>query len=62
MLLYPIIQKDIVDKIKKDSFSIADSLSSGPYIFEKREGDDKTSSEKISFTRNQKNTKDQIYV
>lgn len=62
MLLYPIIQKGITDKIKKDSFSVSENLSSGPYVFEKREGDDKTNSEKVSFIRNEKNTQDQVYV
>lgn len=62
MLLYPIIQKGVVDKIKNDAFSVAENLSSGPYIFEKRESDEKTNSEKISFIRNSNNKKEQTYI
>lgn len=62
MLLYPIIQKGIVDKIKNDSFSASSNLSSGPYVFEKRESDEKTKNEKISFVRNDKNNQEQIYI
>lgn len=62
MLLYPIIQKGVVEKIKSDSFSVGDNLSAGPYIFEKREGDDKTNSEKVSVVRNEKNTNNTIYI
>ncbi len=62
MLLYPIIQKGVVEKIKSDSFSVSENLSSGPYIFEKREGDDKTNNEKVSLVRNEKNTNDTVYI
>ncbi len=62
MLLYPIIRKDIVEKIKKDSFSISENVSSGPYIFEKRETDDTTNHEKVSFVRNGKNIQKNIYI
>lgn len=62
MLLYPIIQKGMVDKIKNGTFSVSENLSSGPYIFEKRESDEKTGSEKISFVRNERNKKEQTYI
>lgn len=62
MLLYPIIQKGVIDKIKNDSFSVSENLFSGPYMFEKREGADAAGTEKVSFTRNTKNTKDQVYI
>ena len=62
MLLYPIIQKGVVDKIKKDTFSVSENLSSGPYVFEKRESDEKTNSEKVSFIKNEKNKKEQTYI
>lgn len=62
MLLYPIIQKGIVDKIKNDAFSVSENLSAGPYVFEKRETDEKTKSEKISLVRNEKDNKGQTYI
>lgn len=62
MLLYPIIQKGVVDKIKNNGFSVSENLSSGPYIFEKRESDEKTGNEKISFVRNEYNKKDRTYI
>ncbi len=62
LLLYPIIQKDVVAKVKDGTFSINENPTAGLYIFEKREGDDKTNSEKVSFVRNEKNTDDQTYI
>ena len=62
MLLYPIIQKGVIDKIKNDSFSVGDNLFAGPYVFEKREGDGQTGNEKVSFVRNTKNSQDKVYI
>jgi hypothetical protein len=62
MLIYPIIQKDIVEKIKNNTFSIGDNLSAGAYIFDKRETDSKSNSEKISFIRNIQNTHAKNYI
>ena len=62
MLLYPIIEKGVVDKIKNNGFSVSENLSSGPYVFEKRESDEKTKNEKVSFIKNEQNTKEQIYI
>jgi len=62
MLLYPIIEKEVVNKIKNKNYSISDNLSAGPYIFEKHESDTKTNSEKISFIRNEQNKNDRIYI
>ncbi|MDD5198075.1 MAG: ABC transporter substrate-binding protein [Candidatus Gracilibacteria bacterium] len=62
MLLYPIIEKGVVTKIKNNSFSVSENLSSGPYVFEKRESDEKTKNEKVSFIKNEQNTKEQTYI
>lgn len=63
MLLYPIIQKGVIDKIKNDNFSIGENLFSGPYVFEKREGSSQgAGGEKVSFVKNAKNTKEQVYI
>lgn len=62
MLLFPIIKKDVVDKIKNNSFSVNDNLSAGAYIFDKRETDSKSNSEKISFIRNIQNTNAKNYI
>lgn len=62
MLLYPIIQKDTIEKIRGGHFAVNENLSAGPYIFEKRESDEKTKSEKISFVKNEQNEKEKIYI
>ncbi len=62
MLIYPIIQKNIVEKIKNNTFTIGDNLSAGAYIFDKRETDPKSNSEKISFIRNIQNTNAKNYI
>lgn len=62
MLLYPIIQKDIVEKIKNNTFTIGDNISAGAYIFDKREVDSKNGTEKISFIRNLVNTNAKNYI
>lgn len=62
MLLYPIVQKGVVEKIKNSTYSIGDTLSSGPYIFEKRESDEKTNTERVSFIRNEKSKKEGTYI
>lgn len=62
MLLYPIIQKGVVDKIRNNTFTISDNLSAGPYVFEKRESDEKTKIDKVSFIKNGQNNKEQTYI
>lgn len=62
MLLYPIIQKEVVEKIKDNNFTISENLFAGAYVFEKREIDEKTNGEKISFVKNNQNTKEHIYI
>lgn len=62
MLLYPIIEKGLVEKIKSNGFSVSENLSSGPYVFEKRESDEKTKNEKVSFIKNEQSKKDQTYI
>lgn len=62
MLLYPIIQKGAVDKIKSGTFSVSENVASGPYIFEKRESDEKTKTDKVSFIRNTQSKEEQIYI
>lgn len=62
MLLYPIIEKGVVEKIKNNTLGVSENLSSGPYVFEKRESDEKTKSEKVSFIRNEQNKKEHTYI
>lgn len=52
IFLYPIIQKDVAEKIRNGTFTLNSSLSSGPYVFEKREVEEKTGVDKISLIRN----------
>lgn len=62
IFLYPIIQSDVIDKINNDKFTLSTSVSSGPYVFEKRENDERYNAEKVSFVKNNAYTGDAIYV
>ena len=62
ILLYPIIQKDIVEKIRKNTFSSPENVTSGLYIYEKHEMEDRTKTEKISFVKNPLSTMKDVYV
>lgn len=62
IFLYPIIQRDVAEKIRNGTFALNSSLSSGPYVFEKRETEEKTGVEKISLIKNTNATLSGTYV
>lgn len=62
IFLYPIIQRNVAEKIRNDTFALNSFLSSGPYVFEKRETDEKTGVDKISLVRNTNASSSGTYV
>ena len=62
IFLYPIIQKGVAEKIRNGTFALNSFLSSGPYVFEKREVEEKTGVDKISLVKNMNTAFSGTYV